>query len=323
MFRSTILFTLLLLASASLSAKKGESIFDRWSRTDEKSVEIHLNFDSLLANRTTEDQMRGTIVDNGQEFGVDISVRGRFRRRTCVMPPMLLQFDKDMLRLAGLNTHNDYKLVTHCTADERGQDALLREELIYDLYRILEPEASFRTQLLTVNYVNTADGTTFTSYAILIEDTDELKDRLNRDNCEDCFNAPYASFENAEKVALFQYLVGNVDYSTQVGRNLKLMRNEAGRITAVPYDFDFSGLVSPSYGRLMHAGQQAMTDRFLVWDFANTPDLSRAAGEFLLVEGEILQTIADYPELGDQSKREITRYVKQFYKELHKGKISL
>lgn len=323
MFRSTILFTLLLLATASLSAKKGESIFDRWSRTDEKTVDIYLNVDSLLANRTTEVPLRGKVVDNGQEFGVDITVRGRFRRRTCVMPPVMLQFDKDLLRLAGLNTHNDYKLVTHCTADERGQDALLREELIYDLYRIVEPEASFRTQLLTVNYVNTADGTTYTSYAILIEDTDELKDRLNRNNCEECYNAPYASFENAEQIALFQYLVGNVDYCTQLGRNLKLMRNEAGRITAVPYDFDFSGLVDPSYGRLTYPGQQAMTDRFLVWNFETAPDFTRAADELLLLEGEILQTVADYPALGEKSKKEITRYVKQFYKELAKGKISL
>ena len=321
MLRSTIFFTFLLLASASLSAKKGESIFDRWSRTDDKTIEIHLNLDTLLANRCTDNELRATLIDNGQEFDVDISVRGRFRRRTCVMPPMMLQFDKAGLRLAGLNTHNDYKLVTHCTDDARGQDAVVREELVYDLYRVLEPEASFRTQLLTINYVNTADGSVYTSYAILIEDTDELKDRLERENCENCYNAARESFTNAEKVVIFQYMVGNVDFSTKVGRNLKLMQAEDGRITAVPYDFDFSGLVDPSYGRLMHAGQEAMTDRFLVWEFDTELDLSRAADELLLLEAEMLQTVADYTELSDQSKREITRYLKHFYKDLHKAKI--
>ncbi|PPK84719.1 hypothetical protein CLV84_3881 [Neolewinella xylanilytica] len=321
MLRFTILFLSLLFASATVSAKKGESIFDRWSRTAEKTIEIHLNFDTLLANRKTEREMRGVVIDNGQAFGVDISVRGRYRRRTCVMPPIKLQFDKDLLRTAGLNTHNDYKLVTHCTVGERGQDALVREALIYELYRTLEPEASFRTQLLTINYVNTADGSTFTSYAILIEDTDELKDRLDRDNCKDCYNAPYATFTNIEKVTLFQYMIGNLDYSTKLGRNLKLMQDEQGRITAVPYDFDFSGLVSPEYGRLMHPDQQAMTDRILVWEFPHDPEFDRAADEMLLLETDLLQMVATYPELNSQSKREITRYLKSFYKELHRGKI--
>ncbi|MGB3799630.1 MAG: hypothetical protein WA952_07415 [Lewinella sp.] len=323
MLRSTIFFIILLAASASLSAKKGESIFDRWSRTDDKSIEIHLNLDTLLANRKTESEMNGIVVDDGQMFDVDISVRGRYRRRTCVMPPIMLQFKKDFLRAAGLNTHNDYKLVTHCTFGERGQEALVKEELIYELYRTVEPEASFRTQLLTIKYVNTADGSTFTSYAILIEDTDELKDRLDRDNCQACYNAPQATFTNVEKVTLFQYMIGNTDFSTKLGRNLKLMQDENGKLTAVPYDFDFSGLVSPEYGRLMHPDQETMADRVFIWEFPTEPDLDRAADELLFLEAELLEVVDTYPELDKQSKREITRYIKSFYKELRRGKIGV
>ncbi len=323
MLRSTILFLSLLVASASLSAKKGESIFDRWSRSDDKTIEIHLNLDTLLANRKTDKEMRGIVIDNGEKFGVDISVRGRYRRRTCVMPPLMLQFDKTFLRMAGLNSHNDYKLVTHCTLGERGQDAILREELIYELYRTVEPQASFRTQLLTIKYVNTADGSTFTSYAILIEDTDELKDRLERENCQECYNAPHATFTNIEKVALFQYMIGNMDYSTKLGRNLKLMQDESGMITAVPYDFDFSGLVNPEYGRLMHPDQTAMTDRIFVWEFPVEPELQRAADELLLLEEVLLDQIDDYSEMSATSKREIKRYIKSFYKDLSRGKIGV
>ena len=323
MLRSVTLFLLLLAASASLSAKKGESIFDRWSHTSQKSIQIHLNLDTLLAYRKTEKEMNGIVVDNGQMFDVDITVRGRYRRRTCVMPPMLLQFDKDFLRAAGLNTHNDYKLVTHCTFGPSGQDALLREQLVYELYRTVEPEASFRTQLLTIDYVNTADGSVFTSYAILIEDTDELQDRMEQDNCKDCFNAPLASYTNIEKVALFQYMVGNVDYSTALARNLKLLKDDNGRLTAVPYDFDFSGLVNPEYGRLTHPEQKAMTDRIFVWEFDTDPELGRAADELLLLQEELLGQVKDFPHLKDSSKREITRYIKSFYKELDRGQVGV
>ncbi|THH37618.1 hypothetical protein [Neolewinella litorea] len=321
MLRSSFLLILLVFCTVSLSAKKGESLFDRWSRTERKAIDIYLDLDTLLANRNTVNVMRGTVVDSGQFFGVDITVRGRFRRRTCALPPMMLQFDKDPLVLAGLNTHNDYKLVTPCTEDEAGQEAILREDLAYELYHTVNPTASYRTHLLTITYHNTADGSSFTSYGLIIEDTDELKDRLDAYNCEECYNQPVANFTNAETVALFQYMIGNADYSTSLVRNLKLMRSDDGHLTAVPYDFDFSGLVNPSYGLLVHPDQQFMTDRVWIWEFEADPDLEQAVLDYALYEEEMLQQVADYEGLGEESKREITRYLKSFFRQLKNGRI--
>ncbi len=311
MLRSTFLFLALLIGcSSGLSAKRGESIFDRWSEIGKQRITLRFNLDSLLANRNSADQIAGTIVDSGLTFGVDISVRGRYRRRTCALPPLMLQFSKEGLRLAGLNTHNDYKLVTHCTSDPAGQEAILREQLAYELYRTVDPNASFRTQLLTVDYVNTADGSVTTSYAILIEDTDELKGRLDAELCKDCYNAPLDRYVNAERLTLFQYMIGNGDYSTPLVRNLKLMRDPNGRLTAVPYDFDFSTLVNPTYTK------QRLAGRTLVWSFEQSLDLSLAADEFLLLQDELLQQVADFDQLDASSRREITKYLKGFFREL-------
>ena len=315
MSRFTTFCFLLLLSSASLLAKKGESIFDRWSHMDDKTITIRLNLDSLEGARMTADVLRGTVIDNGQEFGVDITVRGRFRRRTCALPPMKLQFDKDLLRLAGLNTHNDYKLVTHCTSDPAGQEALLREQLAYELYQTVDPTASFRTKLLTINYVNTADGSSTTSYAILIEDVDELENRLATKHCDECYNAPLAQYTNIERVALFQYMIGNGDYSTRLIRNLKLMQGDDGRLTAVPYDFDYSGLVDPTYAK------RPVAERSLVWDFAAPADLEAATADFLPLQDDLLQQIDNFDELSKQSKRELSRYVKGFFHDLQNGRI--
>lgn len=309
MLRSFLLTVLFILATATqLLAKSGESIFDRWSHMDEKTITLRLNFDTLEANRLTDNVMRGTVIDGGQRFGVDITVRGRFRRRTCALPPIKLQFDKDLLRLAGLNTHNDYKLVTPCTSDPAGQEAILREQLAYELYHTVDPEASFRTKLLTINYVNTADGSTTTSYAILIEDTDELESRLSAENCKDCYNAPLRQYANAEQMTLFQYMIGNADYSTSVMRNVKLMQTEDGQLTAVPYDFDFSSLVDPTYANV--------SGRDLMWEFAMEADLTAAAADYLALEIQLMAQVENFDELSPQSKREITKYLKGFFKEL-------
>ncbi|MBB4079455.1 hypothetical protein GGR28_002080 [Lewinella aquimaris] len=319
MSRSSTLFIILLVvfAAAPLSAKKGESIFDRWSHTADKTIELHLDFDSLEANRFTNNEISGTVVDNGIHFTVDISVRGRYRRRTCAMPPIKLQFDKELLRNAGLNTHNDYKLVTHCTDDEDGQDAILREQLAYDLYRTVDPGASFRTKLLTIIYVNTADGSTSTGYAILIEDTDELKDRLGANNCSDCYATPLDNYDNIERVTLFQYMIGNADFSTRMNRNLKMMRTENGRFTAVPYDFDFSGLVNPTYSKM------CLTERQFVWDFESIPNIESTAAEFMILKDPLMQQVTDNELLSDKSKREITKYLKCFFRDLKAGKVGV
>ena len=317
MLRSTLLLLFFLTASATLLAKRGESIFDRWSHMDQKTIEFHLNLDSLDILRYSEQSIRGTVIDNGREFTLDVTTRGRFRRRTCALPPMMLQFDKDMLRLAGLNTHNDYKLVTPCTDGPDGQEAILREQLAYELYHTIDPEASFRTKLLTIHYVNTADGSTTTSYAILIEDTDELQSRLQADNCKDCYNAPLAEYANAEQVALFQYMIGNSDYSTLLTRNLKLLRTADGRLTSVPYDFDFSGLVSPSYVNAL------VRERHLNWEFTDAPDFTAATATFLALEEQLLQQVEDYGVLDHSSQREISRYLRGFFRELRAGRVAL
>ncbi|MEM6771565.1 MAG: hypothetical protein AAF597_13360 [Bacteroidota bacterium] len=211
------------------------------------------------------------------------------------MPPLKLKFKKDGLRAAGLTTHNDFKLVTHCTDDEAGQDAILREQLAYELYNTVAPEASFRTQLITVTYVNTVDGSTTTSYAILIEDTDELKNRLDTKNCKDCYALPAEQINNAETFAMFQYMIGNSDFSNRMVRNMKLMQNTDGNYTAVPYDFDFSGLVNAQYATgFPHLNETSPTDRTMIWEYDTDPDFSETTELFVSLKDQLFEQVANF-----------------------------
>ena len=312
-------FLLSFSAKADGGSKDGRSLFDAWEKSLDLNLELHVNFDSLEANRRSVDFLPAHVSQGGRELPLEVAVRGRFRRVNCAMPPLKLKFKKDGLRAHGLNTHNDFKLVTHCTDDAAGQEALRREQLAYELYATLNPAASFRTQLLTVTYVNTADGSTTTSLAILIEDTDELKGRLDAKNCQGCFNFPAEQITNLEEVVLFQYMIGNVDFTTQTVRNLKLMKHADGTATFVPYDFDYSGVVNAAYARPAgHLGQNNITDRVLVWGYETTPDFSAASDKLLSLKDDFLSTV-DRADLDATSKREITKYLKGFFRELKSG----
>lgn len=326
MFRLRLLILLCTFCCGALPAGTGKeparSFFDEMSRENLTTLTLRIDLSTLEANRRTVDFMPATAEMGGKAYELSVAVRGRFRRTNCAMPPLKLRFAKAGLRARGLNTHNDFKLVTHCTDDEAGQQALLREKLAYDLYQALYPEAAFRTHLLKVNYVNTVDGATTTSYAILIEDVDELKDRMDVKSCKDCYNIDQQTITNAKQIALFQYMIGNADFSTRMIRNVKLMTNADGTATAVPYDFDFSGVVDATYALpKKHLGQQKITDRTLVWEYNSPFTSGEIADEFFNKETELLRTVAEAEGVSKKGKRRITKYLVEFFDELRQGNI--
>jgi len=309
---------------ATGTEKAGSSLFDHWMTDNNTNIELHINFDTLEAYRKKVDFMPAQVIQDGEVLDLEVAVRGRFRRTNCAMPPMKLRFKKSGLRAAGFNTHNDFKLVTHCTDGEPSQEALLREQLVYDLYRTISPEASFRTQLLTITYVNTADGSTTTSYAVLIEDVDEMKNRLGAKNCNDCYNMPAGKVTNAETIALFQYMIGNVDYGTRMIRNLKLVTYANGQNTFIPYDFDYTGLVNASYAKGMeHLRQQEVTDRVLVWEFTDAPDFDEAADYLVSMKDNLLQQVMNFDGLSAESKKEICKYLKSGLRQIRNGALEV
>jgi len=316
----SILFCFFLGSIVPLQA--AGSLFDYWNAHNITEVKLYLDLQEVESLRKSSESFTATLFDGQREYKIRGEVRGRFRRRNCSMPPLKLHFDKAGLRQMGLNKHNDYKLVTHCTDDAGGQDAILREKLAYELYQTIAPEASFRTRLLRVTYVDIRTQATTTSLAILIEDNDELKGRMNGKFCKDCFSLPAQQISNAAQVALFQYMIGNTDYSFVMGRNMKLVENYPGNYTAVPYDFDFSGLVDASYATPnVNIGQQSIKERVWHWEYTTNPDLSSAKQQFLAKQNQLLAQVENFPNLSSRSRKEISKYLQGFFRDLQGNKI--
>lgn len=230
------------------------SIFDVLHYKEVLQVELETDFENLQENRRFTDYQPAVLrfkdaTDQWQEWELKVRIRGNYRRVHCSeMPPLKLNFKKSSLEQMGLSKHDDLKLVTHCIEDKQSaQDLLMREYLAYKMYNELT-DNSFRVQLLRITYKNPKTGKKLKQWGFVIEDTAQLKDRIGATNCEACLNTDVAQFdaENAKLVGMYQYLVGNSDWDIQNGRNIKLLRQN-GKIIAVPYDFDFSGLVNAPY----------------------------------------------------------------------------
>ncbi|MEM6877758.1 MAG: hypothetical protein AAF544_04305 [Bacteroidota bacterium] len=299
------------------------SIFDRLAANEGVSeLRIALDYDVLEDNRRTEDFMPAELTNGNETYSLKVRVRGRFRRMNCAMPPLKIKFNKEELLSQGLNKHNDFKLVTHCVEGDVGQDYLLREQLAYELYRTIAGDAAFRTELFKVTYVNTVDGSTETSYAILIEDTDQLEDRLMASQPESSYGTAYEAFTNAEMVNLFQYMIGNTDFSLVQGRNVKLMETENGMVTAVPYDFDFSGFVGASYATVrVDLGQRNQQDRVWIWEFEESAELEAASNHFLSMKDQLMDQVENYTLLDRDSRRELSQFMQSFFRDLQRNRV--
>lgn len=238
---------------ATDSATK-QSIFDLMNYKEVLQVELETDIQNLQDNRRFTDYQAATLrfkdgADEWQKWDLKVRIRGNYRRIHCSeMPPLKLNFKKSSLKAAGLSKHDDLKLVTHCIEDKQlAQDLLMREYLAYKMYNELT-DNSFRVQLLKITYKDQKSGKKIKQWGFVIEDTAQLKDRIDAENCEKCLNSSIEEFdaENAKLVAMYQYVVGNSDWDIHNGRNIKLLRQK-GKVIAVPYDFDFTGVVNAPY----------------------------------------------------------------------------
>jgi len=323
------LFTVLLVIVGAFGAVTAQpaSLFDRLYQEEAVSVTIEVEIDSLLAGRKTNAYQDGffTYTDvTGQEHTLDVKtrVRGRFRRTRCGFPPLKLNFDKDQLRAVGLSEHDKMKLVTHCVdARFTGNVNVLKEYLAYKLYNQLTEE-SYRVQLVEVTYVEAGTKKVYVKrYGFLIEPTSQVEERLQVVECEDCHNLVSDSFNlvSENRQALFQYLIGNEDWSTRSIRNVKLMqRRENQETLIIPYDFDFSGFVQTEYAiPRLELGVKKVQDRFFLGYATKHHILEENILLFQTRRSEVINVLEEFDYLSKASRKVLVQYVEDFYGKLH------
>lgn len=264
--RPFILFGLLI---AHFIPVAGGSIFDLISSgADVRELTISLPLDSIYAKTNTKQDAWLTFTDEtglDQRWPLHVGVRGKFRRRTCTLPPLKLDFDKGDLEAYGLSRHDKLKLVVPCQEGEAYENLVIREYLTYQIYADLTPY-HFRTQLLALTLVDVhGNWPDQTLMAFVIEDTDEMAERLGGEEVDNLLGLPANHWNRDGEMAhsLAQFLIGNHDYSLTMVRNIKQVRiRETGLLVPVAYDFDFSQLVYAPYATINStAGQESFSDR--------------------------------------------------------------
>jgi hypothetical protein len=338
--RAALLACLLLcwgaLAASPENGEPGakERLFDSDALLD---ITIALHFKDLCRPREDENcdfiptTLEYTAAGGGkQELPVEVMVRGGWRSlsQNCSAPLLWVRFDADSARGTLFEGQSLLPLTTHCgqglslesmrnrrTRSDSEQD-LLKEYLGQHMYTLFTGY-SLRTRLLRINYVDPdKPGRVVHNYAFFTEHFDSMAERNHARRLErGQFDYRMLDLEAADRLALFQYMIGNTDWSIVRQRNTLLVLTAEGRQVPVPYDLDMSGLVNADYaGPAPGLPIDSVTQRHYLGFCHPGQDWQGLFDEFLARKMQIRESIGDIPGLSERSSLETQAFLIGFFK---------
>ena len=257
--------------------------------------------------------------DDTVSLPVKLRTRGIFRLKMCGFPPIRLDLPPHKTKDTPFAGEDRLKLVTHCQSDRGSEHNLLKEYALYRAFNAVT-DSSFRVRLAHITYVDSARHDTLTRYGFLIESDVTLGRRmdaqpLNVDNLYD----PVMDPSYMTLVAVFQYLIGNTDWSVWKRHNIAIFQRQGDSkpLFAVPYDFDFSGAVNASYASPA-AQLNIKSVRQRMYRGFCQPDsiLMGALARFRNAKDSIYAAVRAVPDLPERDAKGILDYFDQFYQVL-------
>ena len=175
-------------------------------------------------------------------------VHGIWRLNHCEFPPIRLNFAGKDTKSTVFDHVDKPKLTNYCRDTDEYEQYVLQELQLYRIYQLLTP-MSHRVRLLRVTYADSGTGRSeAVRYGFLLEDPDQMAARLGG-RMTKLKGAGIGDLEETPQavVYLFQYLIGNTDFSFNQLHNGEIVALPDGRNLPVAYDFDFSGAVNARY----------------------------------------------------------------------------
>jgi len=263
-------------------------------------------------------------LDNSIEISepVTLEVRGNFRRQYCYMPPLKVNFKSEAAPI--LSPLGSLKLVNVCkTGRSDNQEFLLKEYLVYKIYNLIT-EKSLRARLLKISYTDSANKKkAINEYGFLLED---VKDMAKRNQCLErkrrVKHTELTDRQQMTRVAFFEYMIGNLDWSVPVRHNIKLIVPQEDTNTvsfAVPYDFDHSGLVKTDYALPPpEVNIEDVTVRTYRGFVRSIEELQEVADEFLKQKENIYKLIKEFDLLSADARYQMISYLDGFFNTISK-----
>jgi hypothetical protein len=271
-------------------------------------MKIKLNYSNKnMKKKTTDSTYIETDLNFFQEdkwntIPVSLRARGNFRRAKCYFPPIKMKIKKSQTKNTVFNGNKSLKLVLPCKIENENNDNILQEYIAYKIYEIISPY-HFKTRRVDVDFTE-PKGKKSKSYQLkgfLIEDDSRLAKRFDGRVVEQFIHPMAMGGLTSVRHAFFQYLIGNTDFSVSFQHNGKLLYTNK-EFLPLPYDFDMTGWVDPSYGfGNPTLGLSSLSERVYRGFKRDNELMNTVRTQFIDSKAEIVKLVSSYKEEFDNA----------------------
>jgi hypothetical protein len=200
---------------------------------------------------------------------------------------------------------------------------ILKEFLCYEIFKVLSPY-SFRVRLMEIRYIDTGrKNKEYFSWAFIIEPESMMAERLNAMPFKlDNISRNQTRVFETDVMSLFQYMIGNADYSIMGRHNVKLIRlldSLNAPPISVPYDFDYSGIVNAPYAEPgENLNIKSITERYFLGPCRTKEEYQKAIDVFIRKKQEIYKLVNSFPYASEKIIKNVMSYLNEFYLLLEK-----
>lgn len=326
-----LLFSILLNTAIGYGQTEDVSIA---LKTDKKLFEsndllsVKLSYSRKQLKKETNDS---TFIDsylnykthdnNWNKIGLKVRARGNFRRGKCHFTPLKLKIKKSAVKKTIFKGHKQLKLVLPCLNEPSKDDYVLKEHLIYKMYEIVSPYY-FRSRLLDIEYSEIKRRTVkvHNFKGLLIEDNSKVAKRLKGSLGKRKYYPQALNNLDAVRFAMFQYMIGNTDFSSTYQHNSKVLFVDK-KFVCIPYDFDMAGFVNTSYAVVSRIGDkklpiEAVTQRHYMGYKRDYKFFRQVRQEFLNNKENLLKVIDANADrfINQNSYKTARKYILDFFK---------
>lgn len=260
--------------------------------------------------------------DQWENLEIEMRKRGGYRLNNCYLPPIKIYIDKDNNKGTLFEGNKKLKLVLPCSTGNAHNNYIVKEFMAYKLYEIISPY-HYNTRFVKIDFTEIKGNKAKQRelYGFLTEDIKRIAKRFNGKEIKRYIHPLNQDALISIRNSFFQFMIGNVDFSTASLHNEKLIYVNK-KIFPVPYDFDLSGLVDASYAFVPAVNESTplpiedVTER-LYRGFKRDPKiLEKVRNEFLQNKEKLLKVVNDLePLFEDDEPFKIARsYIMEFFR---------
>ena len=268
---------------------------------DQTPLEIKLGYSNNDLNRNTNDSTfiitSMAYLNEGKwsEIEVNLRARGNFRRNECYFPPVKMKIKKKQYEGTLFDGNKTMKLVLPCKIESEKNDNVLQEFIAYKIYERISP-FHFKTRRVNIAFTEPKGKKTkeFQLQGFLIEDDKRVAKRHEGKVMERFIHPMAMQHLTSVQNAFFQFLLGNTDFSVAYQHNGKLLYVDK-EIIPLPYDFDMTGWVNPSYATVNTTlGINSVQDRKYRGFKREQQYFDKVRADFLAKKSELIEMVSSF-----------------------------